>query len=98
MRSAAISRLKASLSEYIDVVKAGEEVLVTDRGKPVARIVPVPEERGPKAARMEEMRPAGGFVPRAREKGGRGFWAGGRPGTRGGFARGGLRGGGDAGG
>lgn len=37
MRSAAISRLKASLSEYIDVVKAGEELLVTDRGKPVAR-------------------------------------------------------------
>jgi prevent-host-death family protein len=41
MRSAAISKLKATLSEYIGYVKAGEEVLVTERGKPVARIVPV---------------------------------------------------------
>jgi len=41
MRAAAISKLKASLSEYIGFVKAGEEVLVTERGKSVARIVPV---------------------------------------------------------
>ena len=41
MRSAAISKLKATLSEYIGYVKAGEEVLVTERGKPVARLVPV---------------------------------------------------------
>ncbi|GAB4232072.1 MAG: hypothetical protein OHK0028_07290 [Deltaproteobacteria bacterium] len=63
MRSAAISRLKASLSEYIAIVKEGEEVLVTDRGKPVARIVPVPEERGPNAARMKEMAAAGILRP-----------------------------------
>jgi len=41
MRTAAISRLKARLSEHIARVKRGEEVLVTERGKPVARIVPV---------------------------------------------------------
>jgi prevent-host-death family protein len=41
MRTAAISRLKAKLSEHIAWVKRGEEVLVTERGKPVARIVPV---------------------------------------------------------
>lgn len=40
MRTAAIAKLKASLSEYISRVKEGEEVLVTDRGRPVARIVP----------------------------------------------------------
>lgn len=41
MESAAISEFKARLSEYIGRVKAGEEILVTDRGKPVARVVPV---------------------------------------------------------
>ena len=41
MRAAAISKLKATLSEHIGYVKAGEEILVTERGKPVARIVPV---------------------------------------------------------
>ena len=40
MKCAAVSKLKASLSEYIDMVKRGEEVLVTERGKPVARLVP----------------------------------------------------------
>src|SRR5881396_127959 len=41
MRIAGIAELKAALSEYIARVRAGEEVLVTDRGRPVARIVPV---------------------------------------------------------
>jgi len=44
MRTAAISQLKAKLSEHIAWVKRGEEVLVTERGKPVARLVPVPSE------------------------------------------------------
>jgi len=41
MKTAAVSKLKASLSEYLLKVKAGEEVIVTDRGKPVARIIPL---------------------------------------------------------
>jgi len=46
MRRVAISELKARLSEYLKAVRAGEEVIVTDRGLPVARIAPVlgPEE------------------------------------------------------
>jgi prevent-host-death family protein len=40
MKTISISRLKASLSEYLHHVSSGEEVLVTDRGRPVARIVP----------------------------------------------------------
>ena len=41
-----ISELKAKLSEYLESVRVGEEVIVTDRGRPVARIAPVsgPEE------------------------------------------------------
>ncbi len=44
MESAGIAELKAKLSEYLSRVKAGEEVLVTDRGRPVARLVPVGTE------------------------------------------------------
>jgi len=38
MKTATVTKLKASLSEYLRQVKAGEEVLVTERGRPVARI------------------------------------------------------------
>ena len=41
MESAGVADLKARLSEYLARVKSGEEVLVTDRGKPIARLVPV---------------------------------------------------------
>jgi prevent-host-death family protein len=41
MKTAAVSQLKASISEYLSNVKAGEEVIVTDRGKPIARLVPI---------------------------------------------------------
>lgn len=44
MKTAAISEVKAFISEYLAKVKAGEEIIVTDRGKPVAKIVPL--ERG----------------------------------------------------
>ena len=41
MPTAAVSDLKARLSEYLKRVKGGAEILITDRGKPVARLVPV---------------------------------------------------------
>jgi prevent-host-death family protein len=41
VESAGVADLKARLSEYLLRVKSGEEVLVTDRGRPVARLVPV---------------------------------------------------------
>ena len=41
MISTTISKLKATLSAYVERVKAGEEVMVTERGRPVARLVPV---------------------------------------------------------
>lgn len=51
MKKTAVSQLKATLSEHLARVKAGEEVIVTERGKPIARLVPV--ERG--AALPEEI-------------------------------------------
>jgi prevent-host-death family protein len=40
MRTVNISDLKARLSAHIKIVREGEEVLVCDRNRPVARIVP----------------------------------------------------------
>jgi prevent-host-death family protein len=37
----AISTLRAELSSWIERARAGEEVVVTDRGTPVARLLPV---------------------------------------------------------
>ena len=45
MPTAAVSDLKARLSEYLQRVKGGAEILITDRGKPVARLVPVSRAR-----------------------------------------------------
>src|SRR5574337_162596 len=41
MKAVAVSELKASLSRFLAAVKGGEEVIVTDRGKPIAKLVPV---------------------------------------------------------
>ena len=40
MKTTTVSKLKASLSEYLRSVKAGEEVLITERGRPVAKLTP----------------------------------------------------------
>ena len=45
MKIAAISKLKAHLSDYLNQVKAGSEILITDHGKPVARIVPLSRQK-----------------------------------------------------
>lgn len=37
----AISTFRADLSRWIERARAGEEVVVTDRGTPVARLLPV---------------------------------------------------------
>ena len=41
MHTAGVTELKASLSESLARVKAGEEVLVTEHGRPIAKIVPL---------------------------------------------------------
>ncbi len=46
MRIFSVSEFKAKLSEQLKYVQSGEEVLVTDRGRPVARVVPVSARGG----------------------------------------------------
>ncbi len=42
MKSIGIRELRQGASEYIALVKAGETFRVTDRGRPVALLVPIP--------------------------------------------------------
>ena len=45
MASVGIRELKEKLSGYVDRVRRGEEIVVTDRGKEVAMIIPISSER-----------------------------------------------------
>ena len=59
MKSATVSKLKATLSAYLAKVKAGEEVIVTERGKPIAKIVPIAHDEGTIPAHLQELARAG---------------------------------------
>ncbi len=41
MKGAGIREARQNLSALIDDVRKGREILITDRGRPVARLVPV---------------------------------------------------------
>jgi len=59
MKTAAVSEIKAALSEYLAKVKAGEEVLITDRGKPIAKIVPLQRDQAGFSPRLIALEQAG---------------------------------------
>jgi prevent-host-death family protein len=40
VKTTTVSKLKATLSKYLRSVKAGEEVLITERGRPIAKLAP----------------------------------------------------------
>ena len=61
-----VRELKAHLSDCLARVQAGERLTVTDRGRPIATIVPI------------DARPAPGWV-RTMVADGRARWAGGKP-------------------
>lgn len=52
-----IAELKANLSANIRRVQKGHEVIVMDRQRPVARIVPIVEKRKPKLVIIKATRP-----------------------------------------
>ena len=56
MRSATVARLKASLCEYLASVERGEEVVVTKRGRPIARISRIEREVSSDARRKDLIR------------------------------------------
>jgi prevent-host-death family protein len=73
MKITAVSNLKARLSEYLSQVKAGNEVLITDRGKPVARLVPISRKKVARESvtRMEK----NGLIKLGSGRLPKGFWA-----------------------
>src|SRR5256886_15776876 len=78
MKTAAVSKLKASLSEYLARVKAGEEVIVTERGKPIAKIVPFGGNQAEIPAHLLEKARAG-LIRLGSGKLPKGFWKMPRP-------------------
>jgi prevent-host-death family protein len=42
MQPIGVAKLKANLSRYLNHVKHGGEIVITERGLPVAKIVPLP--------------------------------------------------------
>lgn len=69
MTTASISEVKAKLSAFLDIVRHGDEVLVTDRGRVVARLAPVTGEllgdsRRDLLVRTGRIRPATAPLPK----------------------------------
>jgi prevent-host-death family protein len=69
-RTASVVQLKARLSEYLRAVKGGGELLVTERGVPIARLVPLDDAqrkstRRLRLARAGLLKPGRGRLPKA---------------------------------
>ena len=59
MESASVSELKKSPSGYFRKVKSGEEILLTDRGHPFAKIVPLRRDEAGEGTNMAKLEAAG---------------------------------------
>lgn len=53
-----VRELRQNASKYLDRVKAGETIEVTEHGRPVARLAPVIEDRWEAMVAAGEIRPA----------------------------------------
>jgi prevent-host-death family protein len=69
MKTVKISELKANLSANLRLVSSGEEVLVCDRNRPIARIVPVVAHNPEYSERTERLIAKGILSAPAREEG-----------------------------
>jgi prevent-host-death family protein len=54
-RMAQVSELKAGLSAYLARVKRGEEVMITERGEFIAKIVPIERHTGDEWERIYQL-------------------------------------------
>lgn len=64
MRAVGTAELRQNLSKYLEAVQAGEELVITERGRPVARIIPFVEGG---EAQLQELVRAGILRPRTRD-------------------------------
>jgi prevent-host-death family protein len=54
--------LKTRLGRYLNQVRRGQTVVVTDRGEPVAELRPIGANADPAAARLERLSALGGLT------------------------------------
>ena len=57
-----VAQLKARLSEYLRRVKAGHDIVITERGLPIARLIPL-DMTDQRATRYERLVRAGAVRP-----------------------------------
>jgi prevent-host-death family protein len=62
-RTAGVREAKARLSQLLDDVRRGREWTITDRGEPIARLVPVARESLPLADRLRRLEQQGLLEP-----------------------------------
>ena len=62
MTKVGVARLKAQLSRYLEIARGGEDVIVTERGRPIAKLVAL---RGADHtdSRLERLIRAGVVIP-----------------------------------
>ncbi|MEI7951982.1 MAG: type II toxin-antitoxin system Phd/YefM family antitoxin [Synechococcaceae cyanobacterium ELA182] len=63
MRTVGLAEAKAQLSALLDAVEAGEEVVITRRGQPVARVVRDPGPGGTNPDWIQQLRQLHGDQP-----------------------------------
>lgn len=59
MAAVGVAKLKAARSAYLAQVKAGAVVVVTEHGRPIARLVPIDEAHDDADAQLAELERAG---------------------------------------
>jgi prevent-host-death family protein len=47
MTTVSVAEAKSHLSEFLNRIQAGEEVIITRRGQPIARLSPIQQPRKP---------------------------------------------------
>jgi prevent-host-death family protein len=73
VRRASISEVKNGLSSYVDLVRAGETVVITDRGRPVAQLVPAAHSKSADVDERRALLESRGVLLRATARAGKGF-------------------------
>lgn len=65
--SVGIRDAKMNLSKYIKMVQQGAEVIITDRGRPVGKIIPIQTRELPLGERIKRLEDQGLIDPIARK-------------------------------
>ena len=55
MKAVKVSELKAGLSKYLARVKRGEQVVITERGRTIAKIIPIPPAEDDETERLRDL-------------------------------------------